>query len=543
MDKFNYYINNKVRNMSEEDIFNKKNTNEELANSVDDSNKDSKKEKIKVKGDDLKPVNIFSYSIGHFLNDICASCWFNFLLYYLKSIMNYSATDSGLIMLVGQFADGLATPIIGVLSDKTESKFGKRTPWYVGGTIVSVICFTLIFQGDYVLPKDISHSVKIIYYCINCAVFNFGWAAVQVSHMSLLPGLSLSKKKQDKMTRLRTGFTFGAQLLSLLLSLLFFAVIDDKVLQYSILTLTCVGLGLLCSIVFLIYCKEALLSKNIKLYYDVIKDSINKRVDLNNPNSQELYESSYEDDQVADKKLEKIIDWKYWIKKYDFWAYMLVYMFVRLAINCSNSMIPFYCKHIFRWRNVDDSTPVQISVLMIICNVSSVLNSLFIENFLLSFFHKRNHRVVVFITSVSILMCGCTPLYFLNESYSYIGYIMAFIFGIGFSMGLSGASSLINDVIGSNGTKGAFVYGVYSFTDKVSCGVVMYFMIQVADNENDNNILKLFMSFFPTISIICALLVVFYKRFLKNNYDDGINKTRDKKQYGTILDNSQLTFV
>jgi Na+/melibiose symporter-like transporter len=91
-----------------------------------------------------------------------------------------------------------------------------------------------MFQSDYILPNDVSYGLKMAYFIINPSLFNVGWAAVQVAHMSLLPSISLCKKKQDRMTRLRTGFTFGSQLISLILSLLFFAIIDDKILQFSI---------------------------------------------------------------------------------------------------------------------------------------------------------------------------------------------------------------------------------------------------------------------------------------------------------------------
>jgi hypothetical protein len=48
--------------------------------------KDIKTTKISVKGDDLTKVSLVSYSVGHFLNDLCASFWFYYLGYYLVHI-------------------------------------------------------------------------------------------------------------------------------------------------------------------------------------------------------------------------------------------------------------------------------------------------------------------------------------------------------------------------------------------------------------------------------------------------------------------------
>lgn len=514
-----------------------------------------KNNKLKVKGDDLTPISTFSYSIGHFQNDICASCWFNFMGYYCKYIRKMDedgSNTSGIVLLSGQVADALATPLVGILSDKFDCRFGKRTPWYVGGTILATICFILIFQVDYILPKNISKGWELLYFIVNPSLFNVGWASVQVAHMSLLPCISLSRRKQDSMTRMRTGFTFTAQLISLILSLIFFSIIDDdNILQYSVLSLTYVGLGIISSAVFLIYCKETVLSKNIKLYYDNIRLSINERNNLDNcvssSGSSDTEREEEVDKQFNDKREseKKIIDWKYWMAQPEFYYYMLVYMFVRLAINVSGTMIPFYCKNILNWKNEKNhSTPVEISIFFILSNLGSVCNSVFFEKIILSYFSKANFRVGLFSSAVLVISLGCLPLYFLNEQTANYAYPLAFLFGSGFSMGLSGASSLMNDVVGSYGSKGAFVYGAYSFADKISCGIVMYFMMQIADKNI--TILTIFMSFFPPLAILSAFSCVVIRKIanqkLKNIQDEKL-VNKKKKHYGTILDNSILTFV
>lgn len=41
---------------------------------------------------------------------------------------------------------------------------------------------------------------------------------------------------------------------------------------------------------------------------------------------------------------------------------------------------------------------------------------------------------------------------------------------------LSTGINLISDVIGSKGDSGAFVFGVYSFLDKISAGLLIFFL-------------------------------------------------------------------
>ena len=45
---------------------------------------------------------LVSYSLGHVLNDLCAGCWFSYLLLYLQRGQDFSPTDAGTVMLCGQ---------------------------------------------------------------------------------------------------------------------------------------------------------------------------------------------------------------------------------------------------------------------------------------------------------------------------------------------------------------------------------------------------------------------------------------------------------
>uniref|UniRef100_A0A673UG37 Major facilitator superfamily domain containing 12 n=1 Tax=Suricata suricatta TaxID=37032 RepID=A0A673UG37_SURSU len=75
-----------------------------------------------------------SYAVGHFLNDLCASMWFTYLLLYLHSVRAYSSRGAGLLLLLGQVADGLCTPLVGYEADRAAgrcARFGPRKSWHL----------------------------------------------------------------------------------------------------------------------------------------------------------------------------------------------------------------------------------------------------------------------------------------------------------------------------------------------------------------------------------------------------------------------------
>ena len=53
----------------------------------------NKKQNIRL--DSLSKANEWAYGMGHFFNDLTASCWFNFLLIYLKNINPIDKNNPG----------------------------------------------------------------------------------------------------------------------------------------------------------------------------------------------------------------------------------------------------------------------------------------------------------------------------------------------------------------------------------------------------------------------------------------------------------------
>ena len=79
-------------------------------------------EKEEGKPDRLEEKHFWAYGVGHFVNDLTIACWLNFLVFYLDRVVKTPAAPY--VFLVGQIADGVATPIVAILSDRTNSRLG-----------------------------------------------------------------------------------------------------------------------------------------------------------------------------------------------------------------------------------------------------------------------------------------------------------------------------------------------------------------------------------------------------------------------------------
>lgn len=93
-------------------------------------------------------------------------------------------------MFSGQIADGLATPLAGVVSDMSNGfcNLGRRSSWLAVGALLVVVCYYMVFGYNFLHWVDgiPSEMAAVVYYSVGAALFNAGWATVQVAHMSLV---------------------------------------------------------------------------------------------------------------------------------------------------------------------------------------------------------------------------------------------------------------------------------------------------------------------------------------------------------------------
>lgn len=87
------------------------------------------------------------------------------------------------------------TPIFGILVDQ----YLKKKIWHIIGSVMVTLSFPVIFGG---FSKPSSTSIMLVY-VLSIAVFQTGWAAVQISHLSMIPTLTNSLLARADLTAIR----------------------------------------------------------------------------------------------------------------------------------------------------------------------------------------------------------------------------------------------------------------------------------------------------------------------------------------------------
>ncbi len=100
--------------------------------------------------------------IGYSLSDSAANFMFQimimFQLYYYTDILGISAGAAGTLLLVARIWDAIFDPFMGVIADKTNTRWGKFRPWLLWTALPFGIIFYLTF-----LTPDIAEGGKLAY--------------------------------------------------------------------------------------------------------------------------------------------------------------------------------------------------------------------------------------------------------------------------------------------------------------------------------------------------------------------------------------------
>lgn len=106
--------------------------------------------------------------------------------------------------------------------------------------------------------------------------------------------------------------------------------------------------------------------------------------------------------------------WKDWLKEGTFYVHGIVYMLVRIAVNVTMSVQPFYLILVTGFvKSEDNPTPLAIALAPLLSYTASLLFSLFFYKRMMTRF--KNRFIPLFI-SIIIITIGSLPYLFLNSS-------------------------------------------------------------------------------------------------------------------------------
>lgn len=167
--------------------------------------------------------------------------------------------------------------------------------------------------------------------------------------MAIVNSLTYSMTKRDLMVTNRNALTYAANITVLSLSLVLFLLIPNGTTCFTVLCLICLAGGMITTLFYTFQINEKYLvreaSRLEKIYrteQNIGKASkINLSGDIPQPEvAKASMASKHSVDSNGKKKGAK--QWSDWIKEPQFYIFAFVYMFARIALNVTATMMPLY---------------------------------------------------------------------------------------------------------------------------------------------------------------------------------------------------------
>ncbi|TYK10478.1 major facilitator superfamily domain-containing protein 12 [Cucumis melo var. makuwa] len=376
--------------------------------------------------------SIFCFGLGHMLNDITAACWFTYLLLFLTDI-GLSPGNAATVMLSGQVADGVTTIFAGELIDR----FGHLKIWHGAGSVLVAVSFSSVFGGclPCIFYSRSSSTLQTVGYSFFAAIFNVGWAATQVSHMSMVNCITLNSTSRVALASCRNAFNMVANLSLYAVALLVFSITKAKShtdieYQYRVIAYISIFIGCCFVVIFLVGTKEPSLKVAVQ----------------GNRGTR--------------------ISWSYWFKKVLYYQVALAYVLTRLIVNVSQAFLAYYViNDLHMAQSATALVPAIIYVFSFI--ISVVLQEVVWTGQRLKIYYSAGGIIWMF--------CGAAIL-ILPSSLSAFMYVMSTFIGIANALMMVTGVSMQSVLVGTDLNGCAFVCGSLSFLDKISCGLALYFL-------------------------------------------------------------------
>jgi GPH family glycoside/pentoside/hexuronide:cation symporter len=128
------------------------------------------------------------------------------LLFFLVNFVKVEPVIAGGLLFASKLFDAFIDPPIGMLSDRTESRFGRRRPWLLGASFFCGLAVAMLFN----VPATASMTGSYLFLSAWLFVYTVAYAVFTVPYMAMPGEMTDDYHERSRLMSWRTVFmTFG----------------------------------------------------------------------------------------------------------------------------------------------------------------------------------------------------------------------------------------------------------------------------------------------------------------------------------------------
>lgn len=144
-----------------------------------------------------------SYGFGSVAYGVKDAGFGTFLLLYYNQVVGVNPGTVGLVVMLALVLDAFVDPAVGLLSDRTRGRWGRRHPWMYASALPIAIGWLLLWNP----PVGLAGPMKLVWLFVTAVVVRSAVSCYEVPSQALTPELTQDYDERTRITAYR--YLFG----------------------------------------------------------------------------------------------------------------------------------------------------------------------------------------------------------------------------------------------------------------------------------------------------------------------------------------------
>ena len=151
------------------------------------------------------------YALGMFGTSIPINMIKGSMILYYVDILGLDVRAYGVVMVIYAVIDAVDNPVLGHLSDRTRTPYGRRRPWLLIGAPMLAACMIAFFSA----PESLDGLGLVLWFAVFAILCEAFDSMLNANYGALLPELYPAERDRAVANGLRQGFQLVALVISL----------------------------------------------------------------------------------------------------------------------------------------------------------------------------------------------------------------------------------------------------------------------------------------------------------------------------------------
>jgi oligogalacturonide transporter len=156
-----------------------------------------------------------------------------YYLIFLTDVVRINPAWAGLIILLSKAWDAVSDPMMGLITDRTRSRWGRRRPWFMVSVVTIVVSLGLLWFP----PAFQEEAYRFLFALFGYLFFATASTVLMVPYLSMMPTLARDYNERTSLNAVKMGFSFVAGIIAAIVPMKIVAAFPDIRHGYAVMGL------------------------------------------------------------------------------------------------------------------------------------------------------------------------------------------------------------------------------------------------------------------------------------------------------------------